>query len=462
MEFFPLFIKLRGWPVVVIGGGVVASRKVAALLHAGARVKVVATQICDKIKLLAKRQTVTLVERAFEDDDISGAELVVAATDDAEVNRRVVALCSENNVRVNSADVGDGDVIFPSVIRRDPIQIAISTDGDSPTLTRLLRGYLGSCMPEAYAQLAHLSGQYRARAKETFADPAARKQFWEKVLLGPVASMVFAGCREAAECELLRLLENPDAVASETGEVYLVGAGPGDPDLLTFKALRLMQQADVIVYDRLVSPQIMELLPVAAEKIYAGKERSRHTLPQESINELLVQKAHAGHRVLRLKGGDPFIFGRGGEEIDTLLREHVPFQIVPGITAASGCAAYAGIPLTHRDFAHTCVFATGHLRDGDVDLDWKALARPLQTLVFYMGLQGLERICAQLIAHGLPADTPTALITHGTLPMQKVVVGQLDDLAQRVAGDDITPPTLVIVGKVVSLHDKLRWYGLET
>ncbi len=459
MEFFPIFVKLRGRAVVVVGGGAVATRKVRVLLRAGACVKVVAVRASDAIRLLTKQQTVTLIERGFEDCDVAGAALVVAATDDAEVNRRIVELCRARDIRVNNVNAADGDVIFPSLIQRDPVQVAVSTGGDSPTLARLLRGYLENCMPQAYAQLAHLSGKYRERAREAYPDPATRKQFWERVLIGPPASMAFAGHAEAAERELLCLLEHPDALAHQIGEVYLVGAGPGDPDLLTFKALRLMQQADVVLYDRLVSPEIMALLPAGAEKIYAGKERSNHAMPQESINETLVRRAHEGHRVLRLKGGDPFIFGRGGEEIETLLEEHVPFQIVPGITAASGCAAYAGIPLTHRDFAHTCVFATGHLRDGDVDLDWKALARPRQTLVFYMGLQGLERICGQLVAHGLPASTPAALVTRGTTPAQKVLVGSLDDLVRQVSGGDVKPPTLVIIGKVVSLHDKLHWYG---
>lgn len=463
MEFFPLFVKLRGRPVVVVGGGAVAARKVQALLRAGARVKVVAVQLRDQLRLLVKHQTVTLVERAFEDRDVEGASLVVAATDDAEVNLRVVELCRKRDVRVNNAGAvlgnGVGDVVFPSVVQRGPLQIAVSTGGDSPSLARLLRAYLENCTPEAYAQLARIGGKYRARVKQACPDQETRRRFWEKALTGRVAAMAFAGRAEAAEREMARLAGNPEAALRETGEVYLVGAGPGDPDLLTFKALRLMQQADVVVHDRLVSPEIMALLPAGAEKIYAGKERSRHTMAQESINDLLVRRALEGDRVLRLKGGDPFVFGRGGEEIETLFENHVPFQIVPGITAASGCAAYAGIPLTHRDFAHTCVFATGHLRDGDVDLDWNMLARPKQTLIFYMGLQRLEHICSRLVEHGLPADTPAALITHGTMPSQKVVVGELSGLAEQVVASAIKPPTLVIVGKVVGLHGKLRWYG---
>ncbi len=458
MEFFPLFIKLRGRAVTVVGGGAVAARKVRGLLRAGARVKVIAVRACDELRAAAQRRSLTLVERAFEDADVADAALTVAATDDAEVNRRIVGLCRARGGYVNSADAADGDVVFPALIRRGSVQIAVSTGGTAPALARLLRAYLENCTPAAYAQLAELSGRYRARARQACPDPALRKRLWETVMAGPVASMTFAGRAEAAERELLRLLENPATLEHETGEVYLVGAGPGDPELLTFKALRLMQQADVVVHDRLVSPEIMALLPAAAEKIYAGKERSHHAMPQENINDLLVRRAREGRRVLRLKGGDPFVFGRGGEEIETLLEQHIPFQIVPGITAASGCAAYAGIPLTHRDFAHTCVFATGHLRDGDVDLNWEALAQPRQTLIFYMGLQRLAHICTQLIAHGLPAATPAALITHGTTPAQKVLVARLDGIARTVAAAGVTAPTLVIIGKVVGLHDKLDWY----
>ena len=458
VDFFPLFVKLRGRVVTVVGGGTVAVRKVRVLLRAGARVKLVAPRVCDEIRLLVKQRRLTLIERAFKDTDAAGAALLIAATDDAGVNRNIIDAGRKHGVYVNSADAPGGDVIFPSLIQRGPVQVAVSSGGNSPTLTRLLRGYLENCTPDAYAQLAGMAGKHRARAKQVYPDPAARGRFWKAVLTGRVASMVFAGRAESAERELQRLLGDSRLLERETGEVYLVGAGPGAPELLTLKALRLMQQADVVVYDRLVSPEIMAMLPVAAERIYAGKERSHHAMTQEGINELLVRRAREGHRVLRLKGGDPFVFGRGGEEIETLFERHIPFQIVPGITAASGCAAYAGIPLTHREFSHTCVFSTGHLRDGNVDLNWKALAQPRQTLIFYMGLQRLEYICSQLVAHGLPGNTPAALITRGTMPAQKVLVARLDGLAREVADGDFKPPTLVVIGKVVGLRDKLDWY----
>ena len=459
VEFSPLFVKLRGRPVVVVGGGEITLRKVRRLLRAGARIKVVAPRVHDALRLLARQNVLVLVEREFKDEDIEGAFLVIAATDSTTVNRSVVELCRRRKIHVNSADdAAEGDVILPSLIRRDAVQVALATGGSSPTLTRLLHRYLENCIPDAYAQLANLGGKYRARAREAYPDFDRRRKFWEKVFTGSVAALVFARREDAAERELLRLLEAPETLTEDVGEVYLVGAGPGAVDLLTFKALRLMQQADVVVYDRLVSPEIMALLPSSAEKIYAGKQRSCHAIAQENINDLLVKLARRGHRVLRLKGGDPFIFGRGGEEIETLLEERVAFEIVPGITAASGCAAYAGIPLTHRDFAHTCIFAAGHLRDDGADLDWQALARERQTLIFYMSLQGLGRICRKLVEHGLPADTPAALIAHGTLPEQEVIAGTLENLSDRVEAAEVTAPTLLIVGKVVSLRGRLNWY----
>ena len=313
---------------------------------------------------------------------------------------------------------------------------------------------------------AALAGEFRDRVKARF-EPRERRRFWERVLQGPIAELSFSGRDAEARTALQATLDDQrlagPGLSLTGGEVSLVGAGPGDPDLLTFRALRLMQQADVVVYDRLVSRPVLDLVRLEAERIYAGKERAKHSLPQEDINHLLVRLAREGKRVVRLKGGDPFIFGRGGEEIDTLAAEGIPFQVVPGITAAAGCASYAGIPLTHRDYAQSVVFVTGHMQDGSMNLNWRALAQPRQTIVFYMGLLGVDILCRELAAHGLPAATPAALIQAGTTPQQRVLAGTLETLPGIVHASGVKAPTLIIIGEVVRLREKLKWFeGIET
>ena len=313
-------------------------------------------------------------------------------------------------------------------------------------------------MPAACGRLASLVEEYRDAVKARFKDVNARRNFWEHVLQSSIAEMVYAGRDDEARVALEKELEKDEAELTETGQVYLVGAGPGDPDLLTFRALRLMQQADVVVYDRLVSQPILDMVRRDARRIYAGKERNRHTIPQEDINQLLVRLAKEGQRVLRLKGGDPFIFGRGGEEIEDLMEEGIPFQVVPAVTAASGCATYAGIPLTHRDYSHACMFVTGHRKDGSTDLNWPAIAQPNQTVVFYMGLQAVDIIGREMINHGMDPETPAALVEKGTTPEQRVFIGTLSTLPELVERNDVKAPTLIIVGHVVKLHEKLNWY----
>jgi uroporphyrin-III C-methyltransferase/precorrin-2 dehydrogenase/sirohydrochlorin ferrochelatase len=346
--------------------------------------------------------------------------------------------------------------ILPSIIERAPLTVAVSSGGASPVLARLLRARLETLIPAGYGRLAALAGAFRDPVKARI-KPKERRRFWERVLQGPVAELVFNGRDDEARKALQATLEDPRLTFSG-GEVSLVGAGPGDPDLLTFRALRLMQQADVVVYDRLVSQPILDLVRLEADRIYAGKEREKHTLPQEDINALLVRLAKEGKRVVRLKGGDPFIFGRGGEEIDTLAAEGIPFQVVPGITAAAGCASYAGIPLTHREHAQSVVFVTGHLQDGSLDLNWRALAQPQQTIVFYMGLLALDQLCARLAEHGLPAATPAALVQAGTTPQQRVLTGTLATLPGIVAASEVKAPTLIIIGEVVRLRERLKWF----
>ncbi|MDH5516403.1 MAG: siroheme synthase CysG [Gammaproteobacteria bacterium] len=462
MDYLPIFMNLKQTSCLVVGGGGIAARKVSLLLKAEADVTVVSPELCDELARWQKEGRISYQARAFEDDDVKSRKVIIAATDKSAVNVRVSELAHALNVPVNVVDHPKlCSFIMPSIIDRSPVQIAISTGGASPVLARLIRTELEGRIPAEYGQLGKLVENYRAEVKKTFGDVEQRRDFWEKVLNGPVAEQVFAGKMDRAEVALQKALDEGKSQPTFEGEVYLVGAGPGDPDLLTFRALRLMQQADVVVYDRLVSPAIMELVRRDSELIYVGKERDNHAVPQEGINQLLVKHAKEGKRVLRLKGGDPFIFGRGGEEIDTLADEGVAFQVVPGITAAAGCSTYSGIPLTHRDYAQSVVFVTGNLKNNTVDLNWKGLAIPNQTIVFYMGLRGVNEICKQLVAHGLPESTPAALVSQGTTPNHQTLIGDLSSLPSIVENNELKAPTLIIVGEVVSLHNKLKWFESE-
>ncbi|HEU4644082.1 MAG TPA: siroheme synthase CysG [Burkholderiales bacterium] len=436
MDFLPIFLDVREQRCLVVGTGQVASRKCALLRRAGAQV------------------TMTT---EFREEELDRYALVIAATSNQEVNRAVADAAKARHIPVNVVDQPAlCSFILPSVIERAPLVVAVSSGGASPVLVRLLRARLESLIPAGYGRLAALAAAFRDRVKARF-KPQERRRFWERVLHGPIAELVFSN-RDVEARKALEAALDDTRLAFTGGEVSLVGAGPGDPDLLTFRALRLMQQADVVVYDRLVSRPVLDLVRLEAERIYAGKERAKQALPQEDINHLLVRLAREGKRVVRLKGGDPFIFGRGGEEMDTLAAEGIPFQVVPGITAAAGCASYAGIPLTHRDYAQSVVFVTGHLQDGSMSLNWRALAQPHQTVVVYMGLVGIEVLCRELTAHGLPAATPAALIQQGTTPQQRVLTGTLNTLPGIVRQGGVKAPTLIIIGEVVRLRERLKWF----
>jgi uroporphyrin-III C-methyltransferase/precorrin-2 dehydrogenase/sirohydrochlorin ferrochelatase len=432
---------------------------VELLRRAGAKVRICAPTLCEALAPLAADGRIEYRPERFRPECLDGATLVFAATDDESVNRAVHEAACARGLPVNVVDRPElCTFIMPSIVDRSPVIVAVSTGGASPVFARLIRARLESLIPATFGRLAKLAAEFRDRVKARIKNPDKRRRFWEEVLQGYVAELVYSGQDDAARAALERKLKTEEGSEPPLGEVYLIGGGPGDPDLVTFRALRLMQQADVVVYDRLVSPEVLDLVRRDALRIYAGKERDHHVLPQEDINQLLVRLAREGKRVVRLKGGDPFIFGRGGEEIDTLAQEGIPFQVVPGITAASGCAAYAGIPLTHRDYAHSVVFVTGHLKDGSVNLNWKALAQPNQTIVFYMGLQGIEVICRELVRHGLAADTPAALVQQGTTRSQRVLTGTLETLPRIVQATQVKAPTLIIVGQVVRLREKLAWF----
>lgn len=461
MKYLPAFLNLDGRKCLIVGGGDIALRKYDLLRRTGAKITLVAPRLAPALEQRLDGD-VMHVRREFRTEDVAGCFLVISATDDCAVNASVAEAANRANVPVNVVDNPDlCSFIFPAIVDRSPVIAAVSTGSASPVLARLLRERLESLIPAGYGKLASLADQFRSRVKERIPNPEQRRRFWEKVLLGPVAELVFAGREVDARSRFKTELEQAEREGTGSGMVYLVGAGPGDPDLLTFRAMRIMQLADVIVYDRLVSPEILELVRRDAEKIYAGKQRNEHSMPQEGINALLARLAKEGKQVVRLKGGDPLIFGRGGEEIETLMEQGISFQIVPGITAASGCASYAGIPLTHRDHAQSCAFVTGHLKDGRIHLDWERLVVPNQTLVIYMGLVGLPQLCAALIEHGAAPDLPAALIERGTTAHQRVISADLSTLPARVAEADVKAPTLVIVGNVVKLHAKLAWFEAQ-
>ena len=459
MQNLPLFFNVKKCPVLIVGGGRIATRRALSCLRAGAVINLISPQIVADARGYVQQSGGTLTERIWHPSDITSQyKIVIAATDSASINAKIKSVSRKLGIPVHiSTDPSDSDFLFPSVIDRDPITIAVSSGSASPILASLLAQRIDSLIPTAYGKLGNLIRKFRHQVRSRFDRSEDRKLFWKRVLEGSVAETFFSGNANKAEQMLQEQLEDA-ATTPNVGEAYLIGAGPGDPDLLTFRAFRLLQQSDLILYDRLVSPRILDQVSDKTEMVYVGKQRANHSVPQTEINQQLVNAALQGKRVARLKGGDPFIFGRGGEEIELLAQHHIPFQVVPGITAASGCASYSGIPLTHRDHAQSVRFVTGQLKDGTVDLPWKDLISSDQTLVIYMGLNGLPIIAQQLTDHGMDPDIPVAMIEQGTTPEQKVHCATLSELPEMVKGLNITPPTLVIVGTVVSLHQSLNWF----
>jgi len=456
VDIFPISLKLQQQPCLIVGGGHIAYRKAVLLHKAGALIHVIAPDIDANLLQLVEESQGQYIQALYPAQiQLNDYRLVIAATDDYAVNTQVFEDCEALKILVNSVDDPPHcRFMVPAIVDRSPLVISVASNGTSPVLSRQIRTQLETSIPHGMGKLAEFSGKWRAAVKAKISNPDERRVFWEDLYASPLKEQVFHDNLVEAD----RLIEQALLEwKTPKGEVYLVGAGPGDPELLTLKALRLMQQADVVIYDRLVSPAIMELCRRDATKIYVGKARSNHAVPQEGINALLVEYASKGQRVCRLKGGDPFIFGRGGEEIQELFAAGVPFQVVPGITAASGCSAYAGIPLTHRDYAQSVRFLTGHLKEGSPELPWDELVYQNQTLVLYMGLVGLEKICEKLIEHGQRPDMPVALISKGTTSEQKVVVGTLADIASKVEENHIQAPTLTIIGDVVSLREQLQW-----
>ena len=461
MDHLPIFLDIRGKTVVVTGGGALAARRVDRALSAGAKVKLFAEDLSEEFRPLEANEALTIFARAPEAADLEGAILAYGAEENFERDKRLRDLAKAAGVLANVADTMElCDFITPAILDRTPVVAAISSSGASPILARIIKAELESAIPASFGELSAFLGRFRAEVAERIGDGVRRRRFWEEISESIVGERAMAGDIAGAEAALREKLAALDDAGGgrAIGEVYLVGTGPGDPDLLTFRALRLMQRADVVLYDRLIGPRILDLVRRDAKRIYVGKQAEDHTLPQEEISQMLVRLAKEGQRVLRLKGGDPFIFGRGGEEIEAIALHGIPFQVVPGITAAAGCAAYAGIPLTHRDHAQTCVFVTGHGKDGKVELNWTALIQPHQTVAIYMGLATIGRVMAQFIAHGASPELPVAVIDNGTRKRQRVVTGTLADIAEKTAAAGLKGPSIIIIGTVVSLRGRLDWF----
>ncbi len=415
------------------------------LLRAGARVTVVAPRISDAVAASVPDER--LLRRAFEAADVLGCRLVMAATGDHEVNRSVFDACQKNNILINAVDDSQlCTVMFPAIVDRSPIQIAIGSSGRAPALARIVRSVIERALPPGIGKLADFLQARRDRIKAVKTDLDARVHFYDDLWASGISRALDAGKADAAE----QMFE--DAMSAQpAGEVAIVGAGPGDAELLTLKALRYIERADVLLYDNLIGPDILEFARRDAEKIYVGKRKRSLQTQQDRIHELMIEHARAGRRVVRLKGGDPFIFGRGGEEVDVLRAAGIAYTVVPAVTAAIGCAAYAGIPLTHRDAAQSVRFVTGHRKEDRINLDWPELALPNQTLVLYMARGGLREICVSLIGHGRAETTPAAVIENGTRPDQRVLIATLATLPDLVESTKFTGPTITIIGEVVAL-----------
>lgn len=461
MDYLPIFLDLRGRPVLLVGGGAVATRKAELLLDAGAHVRVVAPSLSESLRAWRDSGRIAHVAQVFDPAQLQDAAIVIAATNRKSINAEIAVAARERNVPANVVDDAElSSFIMPAIVDRSPVLIAIGTGGRSPVLARWVRARIEALLPARLGRLADLAGRWRARIKRAFTNVAERRRFWERVLAGSVAAHALDGHDHLADLELRRELKRAAvANSARVGSVVLVGAGPGDPDLLTVRAARELELADVVLYDRLVSPAILARARRDAERIFVGKESGLHHVTQDEINALLVRLAREGKRVCRLKGGDPFVFGRGGEELEALAQHGIAYSVVPGITAALGAAASSGIPLTHRDLAQSVTFVTGHTRAGADQLDWVALAREQQTAVFYMGVANLGAIVAQLAARGAPPTRPVAIVEKATLPDQRVITGTLATIVERAHAENVSSPALLIVGEVVALHDLLAQQG---
>ena len=456
MENFPIFLNLKKKSVLVIGGGDIALRKVKLLIKVKPEIKIIAKQFCEELECLAKSNSIKLIKKSFVEADIVNPMIIIAATNNIKLNKTLSLLAKKKNILINVVDQPSlCTFTMGSIIERDSLVIAISSAGKAPVLARKIREKIEILVPQGYSKLVEYAGNLRAMIKEKIKLVSKRRFFWEQFFESEIIYNSLLKQEKLDNKLIINLIKESNLML---GEVYLVGAGPGERDLLTLRALQLMQKCDLCIYDNLVSSEVLELVRRDADLIYAGKKLDQHTLSQQEINKLLIKYAKKGKKVLRLKGGDPFIFGRGGEEIECLMKEKINFQVVPGITAANGISAYAGIPLTHRDFAQSCLFLTGHFKEGKIDFNWPMLVSEKQTLVIYMGLLSLADLTFNLIKNGMKKDTPVAVIESGTTSKQKVIIGKLSHIRSKVSRANIKSPALIIIGEVVNLRQKLNWF----
>ena len=457
MESFPIFINLKEKPVTIIGGGDIALRKVKLLIKADPKITVISKNVCSDLKELMKQHGHKIVIKSFQESDLKTPVLIIAATNNPKLNKRISTYAQQNNILINVVDQPKlCTYTMGSIVERDSLVISISSGGKAPVLVRNIREKIETVIPQSYAELVRFSGSLRSVIKKKIQSGVKRRIFWEEFFNSDYIQKFILNPKKLNLKVFNKILSSMKN--KKTGEVYLVGAGPGERDLLTIRALHLMQKCDICIYDNLVSKDILELVRRDADLVYAGKKKDQHTLSQDKINSLLIKFAKQGKRVLRLKGGDPFIFGRGGEEIESLMKHKILFQVVPGITAASGVASYSGIPLTHRDHAQSCLFLTGHLKDGVIDFDWPKLIIENQTLVVYMGLLSLSELVDNLVKHGMIKKMPIAIIESGTTSQQRVVTGVLSNIKLKVSKSKIKSPALIIIGSVVTLRNKLNWF----
>ena len=457
MESFPIFLNIKNKPITVIGGGDIALRKVKLLIKVKPKITLISKVICKELKEMLLEHNHKIIKKSFQEKDLENPILIVAATNNTKLNKKISIIAQQKNILINVVDQPElCTFTMGSIIERDSLVISISCGGKAPVLVRSIREKIEMLIPQSYSELVKFAGNLRSIVKKKIQSGVKRRVFWEDFFKSDYVQNFILTPKKLNQRLFNKILSGMKN--KRIGEVYLVGAGPGERDLLTIRALHLMQKCDVCIYDNLVSKDILEMVRRDADIIYAGKKQDQHTLSQDKINILLIKFAKQGKRVLRLKGGDPFIFGRGGEEIESLMKNKISFQVVPGITAANGIASYSGIPLTHRDHAQSCLFLTGHLKDGALDFDWPKLIINNQTIVIYMGLLSLKELVDNLLQHGMLKKMPIAIIESGTTSKQKVIIGMLSNIKPKVEKAKIKSPALIIIGKVVSLRNKLNWF----